>query len=245
VPYEQIVKGYEISSGHYVTLDDEELSSLDPEAVRTIDISEFVDLADIDPLFYENAYYLAPESTAVKPYALPVQAMEKSGKVAIANFVMRTKQYLAAVRAKDGVLVLSTMVYADEINEPKELPDLEEADSISIEPKELEMAVQLIESLSDEFEPEKYHDTYREAVLGLIEKKAAGEEIVATSTAPEPAKVVDLMAALEQSVKDAKASRKRHPTAHDEGKAATKRAAKPAAKKKAKAAKKTAKRKSA
>jgi DNA end-binding protein Ku len=245
VPYEQIVKGYEISSGNYVTLDENELAALDPEAVRTVDISEFVDLADIDPLFYENAYYLAPESTAVKPYALLVQAMEKAGKVAIARFVMRTKQYLAAVRAKDGILVLSTMVYADEINEPKELPDVDEADSIEIEPKELEMAIQLIESLSDEFEPEKYQDTYREAVLDLIEKKAAGEQIVVTSTAPEPAKVVDLMAALEQSVKDAKASRKRHPTAHEEDGSGARKAPAKAAKKKAKAAKKPAKRKSA
>jgi DNA end-binding protein Ku len=250
VPYEQIVKGYEISSGSYVTLDENELASLDPDAVRTIDISEFVDLPDIDPLFYENAYYLAPESTAVKPYALLVQAMERAEKVAIARFVMRSKQYLAAVRAKDGVLVLSTMVYADEINEPKELPDIDQAEAIEIEPKELEMAIQLIESLSDEFEPEKYQDTYREAVLELIEKKAAGEQIVATSSAPEPAKVVDLMAALEQSVKDAKSSRKRHPTAHDEDGAGSGKGApaKAAAKKKArpaKAAKKPAKRKSA
>jgi DNA end-binding protein Ku len=213
VPYEQIVKGYEISPGSYVTVSEDELSSLDPEAVRTIDIDEFVDLAEIDPIFYDNAYYLAPEPTAVKPYALLARAMEESGKVGIARFVMRSKQYLAAIRPRDHMLVLSTMVYADEINDPVEIPELDEVQGVDVASKELEMARQLIDSLSDEFEPEKFEDTYRQSVLDLIEKKAAGEEIVAAPSAPSTDRVVDLMAALEASVAEAKKARKRHPTA--------------------------------
>jgi DNA end-binding protein Ku len=215
VPYEQIVKGYEISPGNYVTITDDEMASLDPEAVRTIDIDEFVDLADIDPMFYDNAYYLAPESTAVKPYALLARAMEETGKVGIAHFVMRSKQYLAAIRPRDGMLVLSTMVFADELNDPSAIPEIVSAESVDIPAKELKMAEQLIESLSDEFQPEKFEDTYRLAVLDLIEKKAAGEEVVAAPSAPTSDKVVDLMAALEASVAEAKKARKRHPTSSD------------------------------
>jgi DNA end-binding protein Ku len=215
VPYEQIVKGYEISPGNYVTITDDEMASLDPEAVRTIDIDEFVDLADIDPMFYDNAYYLAPESTAVKPYARLARAMEETGKVGIAHFVMRSKQYLAAIRPRDGMLVLSTMVFADELNDPSAIPEIESAESVDIPAKELKMAEQLIESLSDEFQPEKFEDTYRLAVLDLIEKTAAGEEVVAAPSAPTSDKVVDLMAALEASVAEAKKARKRHPTSSD------------------------------
>jgi DNA end-binding protein Ku len=213
VPYEQIVKGYEISPGSYVTISDDELASLDPEAVRTIDIDEFVDQDEIDPILYDNAYYLAPEPTAVKPYALLARAMEGSGKVGIARFVMRSKQYLAAIRPRDDMLVLSTMVYADEVNDPAEVPELDEVQAAELSPKELEMAQQLIESLSDAFEPEKFEDTYRQAVLELIEKKASGEEIVAAPSAPSAEQVVDLMAALEASVAEAKKARTRHPTA--------------------------------
>ena len=121
VPAEQIIKGYELSSGAYVTVGDDEMASLDPDASRTIDIEEFVDLADIDPLFYDSAYLVAPDKATLKPYALLCQAMEESGKVGIARFVMRSKQYLCAVRPKDGALVLSTMVYADEVNDPAEI----------------------------------------------------------------------------------------------------------------------------
>lgn len=234
VPYEQIVKGYEVSPGSYVTLTEDELSSLDPEAVRTIDIEEFVDLDEIDPIFYDNAYYLAPEPTAVKPYALLARAMEESGKVGIARFVMRSKQYLAAVRPRDNMLVLSTMVYADEINDPAQIPELDEVGKVEVPERELTMARQLIESLTEEFEPEKFEDTYREAVLELIEKKAAGEEIVAAPEAPTTDRVVDLMAALEASVAEAKKARKRHPAAKGEGKkaAAKKAPAKKARKRK-------------
>jgi DNA end-binding protein Ku len=215
VPYEQIVKGYELASGAYVVISDDELAALDPKALRTIDIAEFVDLAEIDPIFYDSAYYLAPDKAA-KPYALLAEAMRGSEKVGIAHFVMRTKQYLAAVRAKDGVLMLSTMVYADELNPPQEIPELAELDDVEVSEKELEMARQLVDSLAVSFEPDKFEDGYRVAVLDLIERKAAGEEVVAPAAAMEPDKVIDLMAALEASVAAAKQSRGRHPTAHDE-----------------------------
>ncbi len=215
VPYTQIVKGYELSSGEYVEITEEELSALDPKAARTIDLDEFVDLVDIDPIFFDKAYYLAPDK-APKPYALLVQAMEESGKVGIAHFVMRTKQYLAAIRAHDGVMVLSTMVYADEVNDPTQIADIDDAIAVEVSDKELVMARQLVDSLSADFDPAKFHDTYREAVVGLIEAKAAGDEIIAPRVEEEQAVVVDLMAALEASVSAAKEARKRHPTGRDE-----------------------------
>jgi DNA end-binding protein Ku len=214
VPFDQIVKGYELSSGTYVVVTDDEMASLDPKAVRTIDIDEFVDLAEIDPIFYDSAYYLAPDK-APKPYVLLAEALEKAQKVGIAHFVMRTKQYLAAVRAKDGMLMLSTMVYADEINAPSEIAELAEIEGLEVSDKELAMAAQLIESLSADFEGEKFHDTYREAVIELIDRKAAGELVLAPEAAAEPDKVVDLMAALEASVAAAKQARKRHPSGRD------------------------------
>jgi DNA end-binding protein Ku len=212
VPAEAIVKGYELSSGAYVTIADDELALLDPEASRSIDIEEFVDLADIDPLFYDSAYYVAPDKATTKPYALLTQAMEESGKVGIARFVMRSKQYLCAIRPKDGKLVLSTMVYADEVNEPTEISEIADLEDVTLTKKELDMARQLIASLSDDFDADKFEDTYRNQVLDLIERKAAGEtELVAPPEQISEDKVVDLMAALEASVKEAKAARKRHP----------------------------------
>jgi DNA end-binding protein Ku len=216
VPNDAIVKGYELASGDYVLIDEDELAGLDPEAGRTIDIEEFIDLAEIDPIFYDSAYYLAPDKGTVKPYALLQKAMEESGKVAIARFVMRSKQYLAAVRPQDGKLVLSTMVYADEVNDPAQIPELESVEKVDVADRELLMARQLVESLSDKFEPDKYEDTYRNRVLELIERKAAGEtEQVAAPVEASSEKVVDLMAALEASVAAAKQARKRHPTARE------------------------------
>ena len=212
VPSEQIAKGYQLSSGEYVLVGDDELGALDPEASRSIDIEQFVDLDEIDPIYYDTAYYVAPDKAARKPYALLTRAMEEQGKVAIARFVMRSKQYLAALRPKDGVLVMSTMVYADEVNDPAELVGDDVLDE-DVSERELKMASQLVESLTEPFEPERYEDTYRHQVLDLIDRKAAGEEIVATPTPVAEDKVVDLMAALEASVRDAKAARGRHPTA--------------------------------
>lgn len=199
IPSDQIVKGYELPDGQYVVIDSDELAALDPKAGRIIDIDEFVDLIDIDPLFFDSAYYLAPNN-ASRPYALLVEALERTGKVGIAHFVMRNKQYLAAIRAQDDKLVLSTMVYADEVNDPYEISDFDEVGGVELSDRELVMAQQLIESLSSEFDPTKFEDDYRAAVLELIYRKASGLEIVAPETTDEPAQVIDLMAALEASV---------------------------------------------
>lgn len=214
VPYEEIVKGYELSSGEYVTVSDDELAALDPEAVRTIDILEFVDLADIDPLYYDAAYYLVPDEATVKPYKLLATAMTETGKVGIARFVMRTKQYLAAVRPQDGLLLLSTMVYDDEIVRPEEIGGFDALAKVELNEREVAMAEQLIGSLAEAFSPDKFEDTYRKSVLELIERKAAGEtDLVPVAAAPSNDKVVDLLAALEASVKAAKEARTRHPAA--------------------------------
>jgi DNA end-binding protein Ku len=221
VASEQIAKGYQLSSGEYVLVGDDELAVLDPEATRTIDIEQFVDLEEIDPIYYDSPYYIAPDKAARKPYALLTRAMEEEGKVALARFVMRSKQYLAALRPKDGVLVMSTMVYADEVNDPKELGEFDDVAEVDVSDRELRMASQLVESLTEPFEPERFEDTYRNQVLELIERKAAGEELVAPPTPVAEEKVVDLMAALEASVREAKESRKRHPTAKAEAGGAT------------------------
>ena len=214
VGYDEIVKGYDLGGGQYVTVSDDEMAALDPEAVRTIDIEEFVDLAEIDPLFYDSGYYLVPDQTTAKAYKLLVTAMEESQMVGLARFVMRTKQYLAAVRPKDGRPILNTMVYADELVKPEEIGGFEALEKVQLNDRELAMARQLIESLDASFEPEKHRDTYREAVLALIERKAAGEtEAIVAAPAPSADKVIDLMAALEASVKAAKEARSRHPAA--------------------------------
>ena len=216
VPYEQIVKGYELSPEHYVLLEPAELDALDPEGTRTVDIEEFIDLADIDPIYFDAPYYVAPVKAAEKPYALLVRAMEDQGKVAIARFVMRTKQYLAALRAKDGTLVLSTMVYADEVSPPEEIPELASLGDVKVSDKELVMASQLIDSLSADFDPSRFTDEYRDRLLELIQRKAEGEAVVVPEAAPAETGVVDLMAALEASVAKAREARRRHPTAGED-----------------------------
>jgi DNA end-binding protein Ku len=214
VPYDAMAKGYQLPGGQYVIVTEDELAALDPEASRTVEIEEFVDLVDIDPVFYDTAYVVAPDKATVKPYALLTRAMEDSGKVGIARFVMRTKQYLAAVRPVDGMLMMSTMVYADEVNNPAEIGELGGLDGVEVSERELAMATALIESLSTKWEPEKFSDTHRERVLDLIEQKASGaDDITVAPAAESPEKVVDLMAALEASVAAAKDARKRHPTA--------------------------------
>jgi DNA end-binding protein Ku len=213
VPYERIVKGYELPSGEFVTISEEELAALDPEAERTIGIDEFVDLADIDPIFYDNAYHLVPDAATAKPYKLLATAMEEAGKVAICHFVMRSKQYLAAVRPQEGRLLLSTMVYADEVVDPAEIGGFAILDDIATDERELKMAEQLIATLAADFDPSIHTDTHREAVLDLIERKAAGESpSVVAAPAASSDTVVDLMAALEKSVAAAKVARGRHPS---------------------------------
>ncbi len=239
VPYEEIVKGYEVMKDSYVIIDEDELASLSPKASRTIDISDFVEEADIDPVFYDSGYYLMPDELARKSYALLTEAMEESGRVAIASFVMRTKQYLAAVRPVDGMLMLSTMLYHDEVVEADEIPGFDEIAEIEVTEAEKAMANQLIESLSAEFKPEQYEDSFRTQVLDLIERKAAGDltSVEAPAAADDEA-VVDLLAALEASVSAAKEARTRHPSAKKDAK---KKPAKKAAAKKAGAKKKPAK----
>jgi DNA end-binding protein Ku len=207
---EHIVKGYEISKGRYVVVDPDELEPFIPSASRSIDLEEFVDLDQIDPVYFDSPYIIAPDKTP-KPYLLLAQAMEAAGKVAIGRFVMRNKQYVAAVRAVDGKLLMSTMVFADEVVDAGNIDELSSLDGIEVNPKEVKMAEALVESLSADFEPSKYRDDYRQQVMDLIERKAAGEEFEAPVVAAAAPQVVDLMAALEASVKAAKDARKRHP----------------------------------
>ncbi len=207
VPFDAIVKGYEMHPGQYVVVEPAELDALDPEAGHTIDLDAFVDLAEIDPIFFDTPYYLAPLEIGRKPYALLVKAIEDEHKVGIARFVLRTKQYLAALRSVNGILVLSTMVYPDEIQPSGAIEELDGLEDLNVSDRELTMARQLIESLSSAFTPEDYRDTYREQVLELLERKATGQEIVMPAPAPEPAPVGDLVAALERSVQVARSER--------------------------------------
>ncbi len=214
VPEDQVVKGYEIAKDTYVVLTQDEIDSVDPKASRSIDITEFVELAEIDPVFYDSSYHLVPDRGAAKPYVVLADALATAGRVALATFVMRNRQYLAAVRAVDGRLVLSTMVYADELVDPAELPELDETRTVEVSDRERAVAVQLVESLSAAFDPTKYRDTHREHLLALIEAKAAGQAMATPAPAAPGPQVVDLLAALEASVQEARAARSRHPTAH-------------------------------
>jgi DNA end-binding protein Ku len=202
VPYEKIVKGYEFAPDQYVTLSRDELSELDPKKTRAIEIQDFVDIEDIDPIYFEHPYYLGPDKGAEKAYALLVEAMRQERKVAVARFVLRNKEHLAAIRPMGKVLTLTTMRFHDEVVSPNEL-DGEIFESKPEKPakRELEMAKRLIESFESDFKPEAYRDEYREQLLNLLEQKAQGKEVVsAPSEEPTPTKAPDLMAALEESL---------------------------------------------
>jgi DNA end-binding protein Ku len=238
VPPDKIKRGYEISKGRYVMIEPEELDVLRPKGSHAIEIEEFVDLDEIDPLYFEQPYYLIPDKRGVKPYKLLVEAMIELNKVAIGRIIVRSKERLVAIRPVDGMMCIETMRYADEVLPRTDLvPD--DADSELTE-RELAMARQLVESLAVEhFEPEKFRDQYREQVLDLIERKAGGQEIVAEPVVEAPAKVLDLVAALEASLAKAQTAKDRHPSVaaassakKPASKSATKKiAAKPAAKK--------------
>jgi DNA end-binding protein Ku len=200
VPFEDIVKGYEITPDRFVVITNDELDALDPKATKTVDIEEFVDLAEIDPIYYDHNYYLAPTAGGAKAYRLLVDAMREAGKVGIGKVVLRSKQQLCALRPTGEVLTLTTMLWGDEVLSPDRLDEIGEIEEAQATDRELKMAEQLIESLSAQFQPEKFHDEYREQVLQLIERKAAGEEIAVQPQAEEPAEVPDLMAALEASL---------------------------------------------
>jgi DNA end-binding protein Ku len=201
VPYENIVKAYELSPGQYVPLSKDEMAALAPEKTRAIDVQDFVDIEEIDPMYFDSPYYLGPAEGAEKAYSLLAKAMESSGKAAIARFVFRNKEHLSAIRPTDGVLTLTTMRFHDEVVPPSELDDLLPDKKPKVAKREQQMAEQLIESLSTAFEPNQYRDEYREQLLGLIEQKAEGKEIVAPEVEePKATKAPDLMAALEESI---------------------------------------------
>jgi DNA end-binding protein Ku len=237
VPYEEIIKAYEITPGQYVPLSKDEMASMAPEKTRAIEVQDFVDLDEIDPIYFDSPYYLGPADGAEKAYSLLAKAMEASGKVAIARFVFRNKEHLAAIRTSAGVLTLTTMRFADEVVPTGELEEVLPDKAPEVAKKEQQMAEQLIESLSTDFDPSAYRDEYREQLLGLIERKAEGKEIVASDAeAPKATKAPDLMAALEESiaaVKDKGAKPK---------KKAAKKAKPPAKKAKATKAKKSSSR---
>ncbi len=199
VDWDEIAKGYEIRKGRYVMISREELETLDPVATKTIDIEDFVELTEIDPIYYESTYYIVPDRGAEKAYALLHDAMTKQGKVGIARFVMRTRQYLAAVRPYGRGLAISTMNYADEI------VDLDEVGAprskAHADPRERAMAEKLIDALSTSFKPDKYKDDYRERVLELVRAKSAGKEIEAPEAAEAPGEGLSLFDALERSLK--------------------------------------------
>jgi len=239
VTADKIKKGYEISKGRYVMIEPDDLESLRPKGSHAIEIEEFVDLDEIDPVYFEQPYYLVPDARGSKPYKLLVEAMTELNKVALGRIIVRSKERLVAIRVLDGMLCVETMRYADEVLPRDELlPE----DDVELTDRERLMARQLVESLAvDEFQPEKFRDEYREQVLDLIERKAAGQEIVSEPVVEAPAKVLDLVAALEASLEKAAGAKERHPSV-----AATTEAKKAPAKKATKApAKKAAKKKSA
>jgi len=199
VPQDRIVRGFDLGGGEYVILTEEELESAEPKKSRQIEISDFVEQADIDPVFFRSSYYLAPEGAgADKAYALLRQAMADADRVAIATLVMRNKEYLVAIRPEDDALALHTMYFSDEVRAPEREFTLPDTDDVS--DRELSMAQLLIESMESDWDPERYRDTHREKVEALIEEKRNGHEIV-IQEGPEPAaKVVDLMEALNASI---------------------------------------------
>jgi DNA end-binding protein Ku len=212
VPYEEIVRGYEYEKDQYVLLTDEDLEKVPVESTKTIDIQQFVDISEIDPIHYKKTYYLGPEEAGVKAYQLLRESLREGEKVGIAKVSFRDKEHLAAVRLMDNVLVLDTMFWPDEIRKP-DFPELDK--DVKVSDKEIDMARNLIDNLSEPWSPEGYRDEYRDALLEIVEKKVAGEEVEYIE-APEPTKVVDLMEALKQSVADTKkaapkASRKKSP----------------------------------
>ncbi len=233
VPYEDIVKGYEIAPDRYVVIEPGELEALEPKKTKTIEIEEFVDLSQIDPIFYDHPYYLAPGPGGAKPYKLLVEAMRETAKVAIARVVIRSKEALVALRPIDDVLAMSTMVFADEVLAPDRLEEISEAQEVKTTKRELDIAKQLVESLAGDFKPDAYQDAYREQVLEMIERKAQGKEI---AVQPEPEEVTapapDLMGALKASLEAVKA-REDGGQAKAKRKAPAKAAAKKASAKKA------------
>jgi len=228
IAYENIVKGYEISPDTYVVIEPEELDALDPKRSKTIEIEQFVALAEIDPILYDQPYYVAPATGAAKAYRLMLEAMRESDRVAIARVVLRQKEHLVALRAAGPVMLMETLVFADEVVSPDTIDEVAAAAEVDVAERELTVARQLIEMLSGTFDSSQYRDEYRDAVLALIEAKVAGEEIAVAPSAPAPAVVPDLMAALQASVEAVGRFNERW-DGDEEPKPRPKRARKPAA----------------
>lgn len=205
LPRESLVRGYEVEPSRYVIVEDYELEALAPIARRTIEVDEFVDLAEIDPIYFEHAYYLAPEEGAEKPYKLLLESLRRTGKAGLGTFVMRNKQYLAAIRPRGGILCVETLYFADEVLDTADLPRV---DDVDVSDRELALAQNIVETLSEEFEIAKYRDEHREAILDLIQRKAQGREIVTAPPETAPGKIVDLMEALEASLSVARRRKK-------------------------------------
>jgi DNA end-binding protein Ku len=200
--YKDVTKGYEVAPDEYVIVTDQELSNLKPEASRAIDIKNFVNIAEIDPIYYDRPYFLLPDEHGAKGYRLLVESMARSRKAAIAMFVMRGHEYLAAIRPMSDVLCLETMHFADEIVPPESMSPPRD---VKVSAKELEVANRLIGALETEFDPQQYHETYRERVTEFIERKASGKKsVIQTASEPRTTKTTDLMKALEASISHAR-----------------------------------------
>ena len=235
VSQDRIVRGFDLGGGEYVILSDEELEQAEPKKSRQIEISDFVGLADIDPVFFRSSYYLAPEGAgADKAYALLRQAMAEAGRIGIATLVMRNKEYLVAIRPEDDALALHTMYFSDEVRAPGREFSVPETEDVT--DRELSMAQLLIESMESDWDPERYHDTHREKVEALIEEKRSGHEIVIQEEPEAPAKVVDLMEALNASIAAAAKPGSKSAPSKPAAKRTPARRAAPAAKKAAKKA---------
>ena len=200
VSRDDIVKGYEFEKDRYVTFTDEELDRIPSESFRTIDVVQFVDQDQIDPVYFQSAYYLAPEQSGTKAYALLAEALEKSGRVGLAKITLRNKERLSVIRARDGVMMLETTNWPDEIR----TPPFDPADRPTASPKEVDMAQRLIDELTEDFDPERFRDTYRERLEQAIQAKVEGEEISLAPEAPPSEEVSDLMEALRASVEAAR-----------------------------------------
>jgi DNA end-binding protein Ku len=201
VAYGDLVKGYELSPDRYVVIEPGELETLQPKKTKTIEIEDFVELSQIDPVYYDHPYYLAPGPGGAKPYRLLLEAMRATGKVAIARVVIRSKEQLVAIRPMGDALGMATMIFADEVLPAERIDEVAEAAEVKTTARELDIAEQLVDSLAGDFEPEKYSDTYRADVLALIERKAAGKQIAVQPTGEEvAAPAPDLMSALKASL---------------------------------------------
>jgi DNA end-binding protein Ku len=233
VPYADIVRGFEIAPDRYVVIEPGELEALEAKKTKTIEIEDFVELSQIDPVFYDHPYYMVPGPGGAKSYRLLLEAMAETGKVGIARVVIRSKEQLVALRPMGDVLVMETMVFADEVRVPERLEEISETAELETTKRELDIAKQLVQSLTGEFDPDKYSDTYREAVLALIERKAQGKKIAVQPAAEEIAAAVpDLMGALKASLEAVRAREGDGAGATNPRKAARRPAAKKTAAKK-------------